>query len=130
MRFRYKQWLLHGMPAAEAYSEWATVHVVAKAYLQARTDAAAALRLLHMPATDGKQVSPSIAPARAQPQLDGAAHPKSGKPWQELLEERLDGCRSRAAHSQRRWLPRSCNWDMRWLRSLGMLTGTRTVQQR
>jgi hypothetical protein len=60
--FRYNQWLLHGMPAAEAYSERAAAHVAAKAFLQARADAAAALHLLHTPAeTSGSQVCASTA---------------------------------------------------------------------
>jgi hypothetical protein len=55
--FRYNQWLLHGMPAAVAYSERAAAHVSAKAFLQARADAASALHLLRMPAeTAGSQV--------------------------------------------------------------------------
>lgn len=48
---RYKQWLVHGMPAAQAYSERAAAHAAAKAFLQARSDAAAALQLLRAPDT-------------------------------------------------------------------------------
>jgi hypothetical protein len=56
MHLRYKQWLLHGMPAVEAYSERAAAYTAAKAFLQARADAAAALRLLGKPDTAGNQV--------------------------------------------------------------------------
>lgn len=60
--FRYNRWLLHGLTAAEAYSERAAAYVAAKAFLQARADAAAALHLLHMPAeTSGSQVCASTA---------------------------------------------------------------------
>lgn len=64
VRFRYNQWLLHGMPAAEAYSERAAAYVAAKAFLQARADAASALRLLRTPEASGSQVSASLALAR------------------------------------------------------------------
>ena len=43
---RYQQWLLHGLGLAEALSERAGAFNIAKAFLQGRADAAAALALL------------------------------------------------------------------------------------
>lgn len=61
LRSRYNQWLLHGMPAVEAYSERAAANVAANAFLQARADAASALHVLRKPEASGSKVCASLA---------------------------------------------------------------------